>query len=486
MYVYQDLQQVGESNIARMDFVKSVINDHQSSELYKEAEVAELYDKHRNKTINEYQKLLYTMAGNAVPDNYSANWKMGSNIFHRFVIQEKQHLLGNGVTWANSETAERLGKDFDSKLQKLAHYAIVGGVGFGFFNLDHLEVFKVTEFAPLYDEENGALMAGVRFWQVSKDKPLHATLYELDGYADYIWVKSEGRVLAEKRPYVLKTLTTEADGTVIYDGENYPTFPIVPMWGNMYRQSELVGLREQIDCYDLIKSGFANDLDDASQIYWTIQNAGGMDDLDLAKFLERMKTVKAAIVDDVGARAEAHTLDVPYASRETLLARLERDMYRDAMALDMEKIQAGAVTATQIKAAYKALNDKCDDLEYNVLDFLQGILFLAGIEDENPTFTRSINLNVNEEVQTIVASAPYLESEYVTRKILTLLGDGDQADEIIERIKKKQQEAQQTQLLQQKLQQLQKQQKEEGENGDRQNVNGEGDEQGERGSEGVG
>ena len=218
---------------------------------------------------------------------------------------------------------------------------------------------------------------------------------------------------------------------MIYDATNYRSFPIVPLWGNLYHQSELVGLREQIDVYDLIKSGFANDVDDASQIYWTIQNAGGMDDIDLTKFIERMKTVKAAVVEDSGARAEAHTMDVPYASREALLARIRSDLYEDAMALDTKSIANGAVTATQILAAYEPLNSKVDDFEYCVLEFLKSILDIAGITDESATFTRSIMINKSEEIQNILQTAQYLDDEYVTRKILSIEGDGDMADEMI-------------------------------------------------------
>lgn len=431
MLTYQDLLEVGEDDTSRQLFVHNVISNHKGTRLYRMAEIADEYYRHKNRTIRQYQKLLYTITGRAVPDNYSANWKIASKFFHRFVLQEVQHLLGNGVTWSEDSISDRLGKDFDTRLQELGKYACIGGVAFGFFNLDHLEVFKVTEFAPLYDEEDGALKAGVRFWQVSDNKPLRATLYEMDGYTDYIWSKDGERVLHEKRPYVLKIRSSEVDGTEIYDGENYPTFPIVPLWGNPEHQSELVGLREGIDCYDLIKSGFANDLDDVSQIYWTIQNAGGMDDVDLAKFVERMKTLKAAAVEDSGAKAESHTVEVPYASREALLSRIERDLYRDAMALDTQNIASGTTTATQILASYEPLNSKCDDFEYCVRDFLDGVMLLAGIENEEPSFTRSMVVNVQEEIQTIMSAATYLGSEYVIRKILTLLGDGDKADDMI-------------------------------------------------------
>jgi SPP1 family phage portal protein len=263
----------------------------------------------------------------------------------------------------------------------------------------------------------------------------------MDGYTDYIWNKVEengkqdfkGQILHEKRKYVQIAVTSEADGTEILDGINYVGFPIVPLWANEEHQNELEGLREQIDCYDLIKSGFANTVDEASYIYWAIQNAGGMDDIDLANFVERMKTVHAGLVEDSNARAEAHTIEAPYASREALLDRLRNDLYEFAMALDTKPIQAGATTATQIKSSYKDLDIKADAYEECLIEFIDGILELAGIDDE-PTFTRSRIVNVSEEIQNILSSATYLERGYVTEKILTLLGDADKAEDMIKQM----------------------------------------------------
>lgn len=430
MYTYQDLLEVLDSDQARMDFVLAVINSHKNSDIYKTAFTADLYNKKRNETIVNYQKLLYTISGETVPDNYSANYKLCSNFFNRFVTQQNQYLLGNGISLEQDADKEKLGKDFDQKLQKLGRNALVHGVSFGFWNFDHLEVFELLEFAPLYDEEDGALKAGVRFWQIDKSKPLRATLYELDGYTEYIWHNGNGEVLNAKRNYILKTRETAAEGVWVYDGENYPTFPIVPLWGNESRQSEIVGIREQIDAYDLIKSGFANDLDDASQIYWTIQNAGGMDDVDLAKFVKHMKTIKAAVVEDGGATAESHAVEVPYASREALLDRIRSDLYEDYMALDTKNIAGGAVTATQIKAAYEPLNNKADMYEYCIHNFLDNLFELVGIETE-ASFTRSVIVNSQDEIQTIIQSASYLSENYVTQKILELLGDGDKAEDVI-------------------------------------------------------
>ena len=444
MLSYQDLLRVGETEADRMAFVQEVINSHKNSDLYKNAMVSESYYKKKNKTIMEFQKLLYTVTGEAIPDNYSADYKLRSLFFRRFVTQENQYLLSNGVSWDNPDTEDKVGtkrKSFDTQLQKAGIKALWGAVSFGFWNLDHMDVFDVLEYAPLWDENDGALKAGVRFWQVDTSKPLRATLYELDGYTDYIWnkvendgkVKFEGQVLHEKRKYVQIAVSSEADGTEILDGVNYDGFPIVPLWGNPDHQTELEGLREQIDCYDLIKSGFANTVDEASYIYWAIQNAGGMDDIDLANFVERMKTVHAGLVEDANAKAEAHTIEAPYASREALLERLRNDLYEDAMALDVKAIQGGAVTATQIRASYDNFNMKVNDFEEQIYDFVQGILFLAGIDDE-PTFTRSRIVNFTEEIQTIISAGTYLERGYVTEKILTLLGDADKAEDMIKQM----------------------------------------------------
>lgn len=432
MKTYQDFLKKSGSEQEKQEFILEAISEHKQSGMYNLAADAEEYAHQRNSTIMNYKKLLYTVSGKAVPDNYSANYKLCSNFFDRFITQENQYLLGNGVTLENDANKKKLGKKFDQQLQRAGRDALVEGVSFGFWNYDHLESYKLTEFVPLYDEETGALMGGIRFWQLEYNKPLRATLFELDGYTDYIKKKNEQiKVLNEKRNY--KQIVTEGgvDGTIIRDGGNYPSFPIIPLWASPQKQSCFVGMKQNIDAYDLIKSGFANDLDDASMIYWTIQNAGGMDDIDLARFVERMKTVRAAVVDgDSGAKAEAHTMDVPYQSRVAYLERLENDLYNDFQALNVKSLQGGQKTATEIAAAYQPFDNKVDQYEYCVLDFLEELFKLVGIED-NPTFKRSRIVNQLEETQMIMTAAQYLDDETILKHLPFLTPE--EVDEIQKR-----------------------------------------------------
>jgi len=447
MKFYEDLLEVtqkeNDNNDNLFDFILDAIASHKRTPLYQEAVTAYEYFKKRNVTITKYQKLLYTLSGEAVPDNYSANYKFTNAFFPIFVKQENAFLLGNGVTFNEDETKEVLGGNkFDKQLYFAGEYALWGAVSFLFFNLDHIDVFKVTEFVPLIGEEDGALHAGIRFWQIDSQRPLRATLYEEDGYTEFIWddketdaagnvTKLKGRILKDKQAYKQIVSVSEADGTEILDGKNYPSFPIVPLWANMEHQSELTGLREKIDGYDLIQSGFANDLDDASQIYWIIQNAGGMDEVDLKKFMDQIKRVKAAVVEDDAAKAEAHTIELPYQARQAALSDLRDSLYRDAMALDTDKISAGGnVTATAIESAYENLELKCDGYEYCVTEAIDSILKLAGVED-SPTYHRRKTTNQPEVTNMVLSTGEYLDDESMLKHLPFL--NIDEVDEILER-----------------------------------------------------
>ena len=434
IYTYNDLLDIGENEKQRMEFVLSAIREHKGSDLYKTAYDAELYYKHQNPTIMRYQKFVYNQFGQKVPDVWSPNNKIASNWYNYFTTQAVSYLLGNGVTFGKKEaTKNKLGKDFDKKVQGIATHAKNGGVAFGFWNLDHLECFDLTEFVPLYDEDDGGLKAGIRFWQIDDQKPLRATLYELDGYTDYIKRKDKDvEVLTEKRKYTETKVSNAAEGDIILDGENYTGFPIVPLW-NVNRQSDLVGNRGTIDAYDLMVSGLINNVSSGEFLYWVLTNCDGMSDADVAKFIEQLTVTHFAKMDntDEGSKAEAHKAEVPFEASAEAIDRLERQLFKDFMALKVDDIAAGA-TNDQIQAAYELINQKTDQFEYQVTDFIQGILELAGIEDE-PTYTRSQMSNQSELLEMVLQCAEYLDDEYVTTKILTLLGDADKAQEVLKR-----------------------------------------------------
>lgn len=443
MRTYQDLLAVGENIVDKSAFALDVITEFQGSAFYKTARDADAYYRHLNPTIMRAQKMVYNLMGQAVPDIYKPNHKIPSRFFYYFVTQQVQFLLGNGVIFSGiKDKDERLGKDFDSAVQRAAAYALCGGMAFGFWNLDHLEVFPVysadePSFCPLYDEETGALSAGIRWWQMGPDKPLRITLYETDGVTEFIrrtatngQAASEIAVLKDKSPYRYRVETSEATGELSYGIGNYSTLPIVPLY-NVNRQSELIGGRETLDAYDLMVSGLVNNTDEGNLIYWVLKNANAMDEEDDARFIDQLRRTHVAHADgDDGVGIEHHMVEIPVDASSAAIDRLRHQLFDDFMALDVKEISGGAATATQIRAAYEPLNQKTSRFEYQITDFLRGILALAGVDDD-PTYRRDTIVNATEEITNILQSAEYLDADTVTRQICGVLGLIDDADAII-------------------------------------------------------
>lgn len=420
MKTFQDLMAVRANDGHTGKFLLTAVNDFRGSLQYRQACDGMAYYSKHNITMEHYQKFLYTLSGHKIPDIFSANFKLRSSMFRRLVTQEVQYVLGNGM---QLKQKEKLGADIDYKLQSVAKMALAQGIAFGYWNYDHLEVFSYADyngipgFVPLYDEQTSELRAGIRFWfrDVGQNSVFRATLYEEDGISE--WVKeggSEDVVLMDKKRGYKRTVVKDSTGIIDESEENYSKLPIAVLYGNDTHESELIGIRENLDCYDFTKSGLANQIDDTSGFYWILKNAGGMEDADLAQFVQRMKTVKAAVIDgEEGASAEAHTLEVPYEARKAMLEILRKDIYEDFQMLDATELSAANKTATEIQAAYQAQDNKCADFEYLLIDFVQNICEIAGIPNAEPKFVWNKIINRTEETNMVLSAADYLDEETV-------------------------------------------------------------------------
>ena len=432
MKTFQDYLEYKEQG-KELDFIKAAIGDYKASPEYRIALDADEYEAERNITIMEFMRWLYTDTGAQVVDFTAANNRIASNFLHRLTTQRVAYSLGNGISFASSqkvfqdgkwvskdETKEKLGKDFDTVLYTAGKYARLHRVCYLFWNLDHADYFKATEFCPLFDEYNGTLKAGIRFWSLDWNKrPVTVVVYEEDGYTKYrTRPGSKGLDLVEyepKRAYKQVIAHNDVDPDEVVGESNYSTIPIVPLWGSQHKQSDLVGMRSKIDAFDLVKSGFANDLQDCAQIYWIIGNAMGMTDSDLARFRDKLKLNHIAVMDTDNTNITPYQQEIPTAARTTLIDSLRAQIYEDYGALDVHTVEAGA-TNDHIDAAYQPMDEEADDFEYQVINAVRGILAIIGIDDM-PIFNRNRVSNQMERTNMIMMAAQYLDTETILKKL---------------------------------------------------------------------
>ena len=237
-------------------------------------------------------------------------------------------------------------------------------------------------------------------------------------------------MVEDQKPYKLQVAASPADGETIVGGSNYSALPIVPLYGSSRKQSTLVGLKESIDAYDLICSGFANDLEDCAEAYWIISDAMGMQPKDIQRFREQLKFFHVGIADSE-TPVTPYTQPIPTEARMRFLETIRVQMYRDFSILDVTTISASAKTATEIDAAYQPMDAEADNFEYQIIQAVRQLLAIQGIDDV-PQFKRNRVNNQTEQTRMIMDAAQYLDNETILRKLPFI--NVDEVPGILERV----------------------------------------------------
>ena len=358
--------------------------------------------------------------------------RIASAFLYRFVTQQNQFLLSEGVSLPPACKAA-LGADFDHQLEHLGECALLHGCAWGFWNADHLEVIEAAKnpyagFFPLLDDMNGQMMLGVQFWQLAPERPMYVRLFDQEGVL-ILKEDRQGLIIAVgKEPY-RRTLSTDALETAVLVEEGYGRLPLIPLRANKDAASEFTpAIQAKIDAYDAILSDFADNLERANDVYWVLNNFGGTMD-EVAELMEQINRVKAVanLSDGSGssATAEPHTIEVPYAARREALSLLERALYQDYMALDMDALTGGSLTNVAIRAAAANLNLKADRYEWQVRKFVQQLLTLIGLPTQDIRFNRQTIANDSEvvadiyhmrediDLRTALRLNPYIQEEEI-------------------------------------------------------------------------
>ena len=131
-----------------------------------------------------------------------------------------------------------------------------------------------------------------------------------------------------------------------------------------------------------------------------------------------------------GERITPYTQEIPYQARKTYLDDIRSGIYEDFGGLDVHSVDA-ASTNDHLEAAYQPMDENADDFEYQVIEFIQQILHVAGIESDDPIFKRNRISNQREQVEMVMLEASYLDEETVLNKLPNITPD--EVKEILQR-----------------------------------------------------
>ena len=432
MITFQDYEKATD----KTKWLQSALISYRNSAEFKNAVVESEYMAGRNVTILQVVKVIYDMAGIPSNDFTASNIKIRNRMIHRLVTDRCSYSLGNGVSFAgkkmqNGETVDEtkkvLGDDFDNKLVQTAYWALSNGAAFLYvhrgYDRDQWEysLFKKTEFLPLYDEHTGALRAGIRFWSLDWGKrPINAVLYTEQGYIRYEtpdkkYSVSSLRPVSDLMPYTETVQVSEAFGTEVTGQGESTVLPIFPLYSGENRDSALDNMRPKLDAFDMVLSGFANDIQDCAQVYWLISGGMGMSEQDKRRLLDRLILQHMAVIDGENSSITPYTQEIPYNARKECLQQLRNQIYEDWGGFDVHTVEAGA-TNDHIEAAYWPMDEEADAFEYQIIRFIRQILDMMGIED-TPLFQRNRVSNQKEQTEMVIQSAQYLDDQTILEKL---------------------------------------------------------------------
>ncbi len=434
---HSDFLKCENDDTKKMRFVKEVISDFQNSPDYKWAEKAKKYYDIENPEIEVVEKIIYDMKGLAHKDLVSPNSKIRNGYFPSIIDGHVSHLLANGITFENQSNKDKLGKNFDDVTKKIYRESLICGRGYGFYNAENKKTIMMPYLntKPIVDDYTGSMTECIYYTQIASDKPKVFTLYEPDGFTQYVEEDDKPMQIKQtKIPYRYTKIENKVEGNYFIAAESQDSrLPIVQMRSKS-NKSMLVGALDKLVALDLMSSQLVNNVSQSELIYWVLKNYGGMDDITDANFIINLIKSHVIHVGDDGS-AEPHQIQVPFEANNTAFLRLKSELYICMHGVEHDVIRAGNPTATELESAYTEQRHFSANSESQVFDYVRGIMRLAGVDDDE-TFSVEYNetINTSEAITNLLASAPYLvgeTGEAVTRKLASLNGMADQTEEIL-------------------------------------------------------
>lgn len=142
------------------------------------------------------------------------------------------------------------------------------------------------------------------------------------------------------------------------------TLPIVEMKNNEAKRSDLIpSLRSKIDVIDILTSGFANNIEDFSELFWVVKDAAGMGGAEFQDFIANINRTKKLIVgadDDVST----HRIEIPHEARGALIKLLVEQIVEETGIMDVRSLTGSSLTNVAIKASTMKLRQRVADFEW--------------------------------------------------------------------------------------------------------------------------
>lgn len=332
-----------------------------------------ILDKNGQPTLDSngcYKKF----GGGFVENRYVANNRIGYGVYKDIVSQKTNSLL--------DETPTVSGIEFDKKFIKQLGYAMktggqrAAGQGVSYIYQDYLgnlTVFQSENCIPYFDEMTGDLVSLIRFWDIPTNYEMNYQNNRYQSYYTFIETytkegltvySTRGKFHVEKplTPYKFKRTADIFGNTITGESMN---LPITIFRNNSDYKSDMTpSVRSKIDIIDTVNSGFANNIEDFSELFWVVKNASGMDSTAFEDYVANINRSKKIIVGD-GDDVDTKQIEIPTEARTKFVELMKKELIFETGIIDTQAIAAGGdIRNIGIKLMTLKLRQRISDFEW--------------------------------------------------------------------------------------------------------------------------
>ena len=389
-----------------------IITRYIGSSPYLDAQTNWEYFNGNNTTIGDIERFYYSegtkdSAGKLIAGtsglkvNYwSANNKIGYSFFKDMVTQKVDTLFRETPTiQTDFEIDKKFIKNFGFALRVAAERASAQKYAFLLTLSNEIQVFAADRAIPFYDDDTGEIRALIRWWTVERlnsVETLYWEIYEEDGVTT-CRNKPSIEIVKPKMPYRYIERTSAV--SVIREPKAIGKLPINEFRNTYDRRSDMTpNIRAKIDIIDIVQSGFANNIEDFSDVFLAIKSSSSLREQDYIDFLANFSQTHVAKMADV----EMKQFQVPTEARSKFVEIMKADLVRDGGVMDMDALLRGNATATAIRVSRANLETRVSAFEWTAYEAATSVIEtykrVNGLEFDFDVAFNKYTLNNDTEV----------------------------------------------------------------------------------------
>lgn len=420
-----------------------LITTYKSTEQFKHAIDGSSYFNGENTVISKMRRWYWkewktraddgtiTTGGGYVPNLYVANNHIAYGFFKDMVIQKVDTLFRENPT---INTAN--GYEVDKKFIKQFGYAMRIGAetaakeGYGLLFLDannQINILPASQTIVFYDDNDGRIRAVIYFYEIKSliGQEIRWFVFSEEGVQAFSNKSGTPIAIDEIQPYKYSKIQSYFTSDII---KQSGIIPIIEFDNNKLKKSDLTNnIKSKIDIIDIVQSGFANNIEDFSDIYMVMKDAVGGGEEYYQDFMANIARTHKIIGDGV----ELKQLDIPTTARDTFVKIMKEELVQDGGVCDMKALLNGNLTATAIHAARANLETRVSAFEWQcdkaANEFIELYQKVNGLQFEfDVTFNKYTLNNVTETIN----NAVMLYGKVSEETFLNLLKGADIIDDV--------------------------------------------------------